>query len=123
MKTVTTLISIVICFLSSISCVYKTQGYYGQQQRRLQSVTVSKVDIGRIGVRTKNTTPEQRAAVKQYVIDQYQRTDQIPSNEALSQRFGFPIQTTGFVDTPDKVVKSVTVRPDELPANIRARFE
>ena len=94
-----------------------------QQQRHLDSVTVSKVDTGKIGVRTKNATPGQRAVVKQYVIAKYERTGKIDSNQALTQQFGFPIQVTGFIDTPDRVVKSVRVRPDELPANIRTKFQ
>lgn len=129
------IIASLISVLLTVSCVpmYQHRTYQQnprafqqglqQQRRHLDSVTVSKVDTGKIGVRTKNATPGQRAVVKQYVISEYQRTGRIPSNEFLSRKYGFPVQTTGFIDTPDRVVKSIRVSPNELPPNIRARFQ
>ena len=137
MKTIVKLVISVLIATAFTSCVvpvqrsHNRQGYspqqgYGQQGRQtrhLDSVTVTKVDTGKIGVRTKNATPEQRASVKRYTIDQYQKTGRVPSNEVLSQRFGFPVQTTGFQDTPDRKVGSVTVGPNEVPESIRRRFQ
>jgi hypothetical protein len=138
MKTIVLALIAILVFPSCIRFVPQGQGGVrpmGQQNqafgsqggqmgpRRLDSVDVKKIDIGRIGIRTKNASPAQRSAVKVYVIDYYTKHRQIPTNEALSQKFGFPVQTTGSEDTPDRVVGRVRVRPDEVPANIRARFQ
>lgn len=94
-------------------------------QRKLASVTVTKRQTGYCQARIWEgpaNTPQNVKRVADYASSVYERTGQVPSEQALSSKFGFRAQAR-WIDTPDKVVGSVTVRPDEVPASIRARFQ
>lgn len=96
----------------------------GQGGRHLDSVTVTKKQNGYCQARIwqgPENTPANVQRVADYASSVYMKTGQVPSEQALSSRFGFRAQAQ-WIDTPDRVVKQVTVRPDEVPVNIRARF-
>lgn len=100
----------------------------GQPQRgvrKLDSVTVAKRQTGYCQARIwqgPENTPVNVQRVADYASSVYMKTGQVPSEQALSAKFGFRAQAR-WIDTPDRVVGTVTVRPDEVPAAIRARFQ
>ncbi len=100
------------------------QGVEQAQQRKLASVTVTKRQTGYCQARIwqgPENTPANVQRVADYASAVYQKTGQVPSEQVLTTKFGFRAQAR-WIDTPDKVVKQVTVRPDEVPASILARF-
>lgn len=93
--------------------------------RKLDSITVTKRQTGYCQARIWQgpaNTPQNVQRVAEYASSVYERTGHIPSEQTLSSKFGFRAQAR-WIDTPDRVVGQVTVRPDEVPANIRARFQ
>ena len=131
-------VSVVFAIMTT-SCVVPVQrtggvGYYQQgeggrqvvqKRRHLQSVTVTKVRTGHCEARIVNgpdNTLANVGLVADYAASVHNRTGRVPSEESLTQKFGFKCQAR-WVDEPDRTVKSITVRPDEVPDNIRRRFE
>jgi hypothetical protein len=104
------------------------QGQGGQQQgvqRRLDSVNVIKSQTGHCEARIwqgSANTPANVQRVADYASSVYECTGSVPSEQQLTAKFGFRAQAR-WIDTPDRVVGKVTVRPDEVPASIRARFQ
>ncbi len=103
----------------------RTQQRQQTDQRKLSTVTVTKRKTGycqaRIQKGHENTSTNVQR-VSDYATSVYEKTGQVPSEQALSAKFGFRAQAR-WIDTPDKVVGKVTVRPNEVPASIRARFQ
>ena len=105
------------------------QGYGTQQgqrgARRLDSVTVTKRQTGYCQAEIwqgPENTPSNVQQVADYASQVYMKSGQVPSEQSLTSKFGFRAQAR-WIDTPDRVVKNITVRPDEVPASIRARFQ
>ncbi len=95
----------------------------GKQTRKLESVTVKKVQTGHFEAQVmKSRTDADRQRVALYAASFYEKNGRGPSEAELTRHFGFPARAR-MIDTPDKVVGSVTVRPNEVPANIRAKFQ
>jgi hypothetical protein len=95
------------------------------QQRKLASVTVTKRQTGYCQARIwqgPENTPQNVQRVSNYASSVYEKTGHVPSEQTLTSKFGFRAQAR-WIDTPDKVVGKITVRPDEVPASIRARFQ
>ena len=103
------------------------QPSYGQQggqmrgTRRLDSVTVTKNQTGYCEAWTPNSKSGRRQEIANYASAHYMRTGNVPSETDLTQKYGFQCKAR-WVDTPDRVVGRVIVRPDEVPASIRAKF-
>ncbi len=131
-------VSVFVAILST-SCVVPVQraggaGYYQQhngqqrqvaQKRQLRSVTVNQTRTGHCEARIINgpdNTQTNIDMVADYAASVHNKTGRVPSEQCLSQKFGFGCQAR-WVDDPDKVVKSITVRPGDVPDNIRRRFE
>lgn len=93
--------------------------------KKLESVTVTKRKTGYCQARIwqgPENTPANVQMVSDYAASVYEKTGHVPSEQALTSKFGFRAQAR-WIDTPDKVVGQITVRPDEVPASIRARFQ
>ncbi len=105
--------------------VLMAQQRYQTDQRKLSTVTVTKRKTGYCQARIQQgheNTPTNVQRVSDYATSVYEKTGQVPSEHTLSAKFGFRAQAR-WIDTPDKVVGTVTVRPNEVPASIRARFQ
>lgn len=132
MKNVIKLTASVILISSFLtSCVvpatrhgYARQGY-NQQVKHLKSVTVNKRQTGHCEAQIiagPDNTPQNVDRVAAHASQVYMKTGSVPSEGELTQKFGFRTQAR-WVDTPDRIVQSVTVSPDELPENIRRQFQ
>ena len=118
--------------LGSQSAVKAGGGYpqqsYGQQQgqmrpgaRKLESVDVHKNQNGHCVASVQNGHESRIQQVAEFAASYKTKNGRLPSNEAVSNHFGFKC-IVKWIDTPDKVVKTVRVRPDELPPSVLARF-
>lgn len=90
-------------------------------QRRLDSITVDKSQTGACIAWTPNSKANRRQEIADYGSKYYAEHNRLPSEAHLTKKYGFKAMVK-WVDEKDKVVGSVKVRPDEVPANIRAKF-
>ncbi len=99
-------------------------GGQGQQyggQRKLESVDVNKSETGRCEAWTPTPQAGRRQEIAEYASEYYMKHNKLPSELHLTQKYGFQCKAR-WVDIPNKAVDKVTVRPDEVPADIRAKF-
>ncbi len=138
MKNLSFVVVSVFVAIFSTSCVVPVQraggaGYYQQhngqrqvvQKRHLKSISVNQTQTGHCEARIINGPDNTQAnidMVADYAASVHNKTGRVPSEQCLSQKFGFGCQAR-WVDDPDKMVKSIAVHPDEVPDNIRRRFE
>lgn len=136
--------ALVIIAALSTACVvpvYRNQGAYqtpqfreigaqgqvrqsgtAQPQRHLSSVNTTQLYLGHMESQVKGVDPSNRHRVAEYAARIYEKTGKVPSEQELTRKFGFPCRAR-WIDEPDKRVKTVTVRPDQVPDNIRAKFQ
>lgn len=93
--------------------------------RKLESVDVTRSQTGHCVASVQNGHESRIQEVAEYAaanmtIDKDGRK-RLPSDESVSQRFGFKC-IVKWIDTPDKAVKTVRVRPSDVPPEILARF-
>jgi hypothetical protein len=93
-----------------------------QPQRRLSSVNVTQIRTGHMEAQVKGVDLSNRDKVAKYAAGIYEKTGRTPTEAELTRKFGFPCRAR-WIDEPDQKVKTITVRPDQVPANIRARFQ
>jgi hypothetical protein len=90
-------------------------------KRKLESVDVHKSQTGRCEAWTPTPQAGRRQEIAEYASEYYMKHNKLPSESHLTQKYGFQCKAR-WIDTPNKGVGKVTVRPDEVPANIRAKF-
>lgn len=123
MKTIVSAI-VSALILGLTSCVVPQGGYYGRPtatqsqrggQRYLSSVDVSKAVFE---ARIDSHYANRRQDVCDFAAARFEQTGRTPSDQEVSRHFGFEchVRLKGQIQT-------VKVRPDEVPANIRARFQ
>jgi hypothetical protein len=93
-----------------------------QPQRRLSSINTTQLYLGHMEAQVRGVDPSNRHRVAQYAAGIYEKTGKIPTEAELTQKFGFPCRAK-WVDETDRRLKTVVVRPDEVPESIRARFQ
>jgi hypothetical protein len=67
-----------------------------------------------------DSSNQQRVA--EYAARVYEKTNKVPSEDELTRHFGFQCRAK-WVDEPDRRLKTIVVRPDQVPASIRAKFQ
>lgn len=138
MKTISLFVSALVIIIITTSCVpvirYGPVGgqvnnsrpqYQNNSRRHLDSVSVNKTRTGYCEaqiIQGPDNTPANVQRVADYASQFYMRTGRVPSESELTSRFGFKTRAR-WIDTPDKIVQTVQVRPDEVPANILDRFQ
>ncbi len=90
-------------------------------RKKLESVSVHKNQTGYCVASVQTGHENRRQEVAEFAAAYKTKNGRLPSNEAVSQHFGFRC-IVKWIDTPDRVVKTVRVRPNELPPEILARF-
>ena len=94
-----------------------------EPQRQLSSINTTQVRSGHIIADVaSNHTVSDRDQVARHATQVYESTGRVPSEQELTRKFGFLCRAK-WIDEPDRKVKTVVVRPDEVPASVRAKFQ
>lgn len=93
-----------------------------EPQHRLSSINVTQVRTGHMEAQVKGVDLSNRDKVSQYATGIYEKTGRTPTEVELTRKFGFPCRAR-WIDEPDQKIQKVVVRPDEVPASIRAKFQ